>query len=194
MILGVKNICSLVDKEIRGKLGTNYPTEQQIKIYKRHGPEFIKDEKFMYAHECIIMPMIMHCTVSTPKSIEFKSNLGLSQYVIALNKEQSVIKSIMETFEGENMQTQYSVLDYRSDLYFHEYKLAIEIDEKGHTDRNIDQEIKRQKALEKRLDCKFIRINPDEENFNISKTKIETFRHIKESNKKITGESTKKSY
>ena len=66
------------------------------------------------------------------------------------------------------MQTQYSVLGYRIDLYFHKYKLAIEVDELGHADRNLSDEIKRQKALEKELDCVFIRINSDEENFNIS--------------------------
>ena len=37
--------------------------------------------------------------------------------------------------------------------------LAVEIDEKGHTDRDLIFEEKRQKALEKKLGCKFIRIN-----------------------------------
>ena len=44
------------------------------------------------------------------------------------------------------MQTQYSVLEYRIDLYFHDYKLAIEIDKNGHRDRNVDSKIKREKA------------------------------------------------
>ena len=35
----------------------------------------------------------------------------------------------------------------------------MEIDEKGHTGRDIIFEEKRQKALEKKLGCKFIRIN-----------------------------------
>ena len=30
--------------------------------------------------------------------------------------------------QEENMQTQYSVLEYRNDLYFDDYKLAIEVD------------------------------------------------------------------
>ena len=68
------------------------------------------------------------------------------------------------------MQTQYSVLGYRIDLYFHDYKLAVEDDENGHKDRNIDHEIKTQKALEKELIFEFIRINPDEKDFNIFKT------------------------
>ena len=92
----------------------------------------------------------------------------------------------MDAFEGENMQTQYSVLGYRIDLYFHDYKLAIEVDEKGHNNRNIDHEIKRQKAIEKELGCRFIRIDLDEEDFNIFKTINDIHRHIKKSIKKST--------
>ena len=65
------------------------------------------------------------------------------------------------------MQTQYSVLGYRTDLYFHKYRLAIEVDELGHTDRNLSNEIERQKALEEELNCVIIRINPDEIDYNI---------------------------
>ena len=107
-----------------------------------------------------------------------------------LTKERSVLKSIMDTFEGENIQTQYNVSGYKIDPYFHDYRLAIEIDEKGHKDRNTNDEIQRQKALEKKLNCKFIRINPDEENFNINKANNEIFRQIKESTKEITKKST----
>ena len=82
------------------------------------------------------------------------------------------------------MQTQYSVLGYRTDLYFHDYKLAIEVDELGHTNRNIDNEIERQKALEKELNYIFIRINPDEKDFNIFKEINKIHGHIKKSFKK----------
>ena len=64
-------------------------------------------------------------------------------------KEQTVINSIKDAFEGEDMQTQYSVLGYRINLYFHEYKLATEVDEFWHADRNLNNEVERQKALEK---------------------------------------------
>ena len=111
--LDVENIYDLVDKEIKDKFETNYPTKQQIRKYKRHGSELIENEKFMYAHECIIISVIMHCRVGTPKSIEFRSKLGFNEYDITLTKEQSVLKSVMDAFEGENMQTQYSVLGYR---------------------------------------------------------------------------------
>ena len=45
------------------------------------------------------------------------------------------------------MQTQYSVFGCRIHLYFHDYKLAKEVDENGHNNRNIDYEIKRTKKL-----------------------------------------------
>ena len=82
------------------------------------------------------------------------------------------------------MQTQYTVLGYRIDLYFHKYKLAIEVDELGHNDRNIDYEIQRQQALERELNCVFIRINPDAIDFNIFREINKIHRHIKKSSKK----------
>ena len=48
---------------------------------------------------------------------------------------------------------------FRIDIYFTKYSLVVETDEKGHTDRDLIFEQKRQKALEKKLNCKFIRIN-----------------------------------
>ena len=73
----------------------------------------------------------MHCRVATPKSIKFRSKLGFNQHDITLSKEQSMLKLAMDTFEGENMKTQYPVLGHRIDLYFLEYKLAIAVDENG---------------------------------------------------------------
>ena len=91
-----------------------------------------------------------------------------------------MLGEIKYAFEGENMQTEYSVLSCRVDLYFHDYKLAIEVDEFGHSDRNIDYEIQRQKAIENKLGCKFIRIDPDEQNFNKFKAINKIHRHIKQ--------------
>ena len=48
---------------------------------------------------------------------------------------------------------------FRIDIFFSEQFVAAEIDEKGHTDRDIIFEEKRQKSLEKKLGCKFFRIN-----------------------------------
>ena len=82
----------------------------------------------------------------TTSAHKFRTRLGFKYYDVILTKEQLVLTKIISSFEGEKMQTQYNVLSYRIELYFHE--LAIEIDENGLSDRNIDYEIKRQKAME----------------------------------------------
>ena len=78
------------------------------------------------------------------------------------------------------------------DLYFHKYKLAIEVDELGHADRNINNEIERQRALERELNCAFIRINPDAADFNICKKIIKIRRHINQSTIQKSEQKTKK--
>ena len=60
-------------------------------------------------------------------------------------KEQLVLWSIQDSFEGEDMQIQYSVLGYRIDLYFHHYKLAIEVVESGHNYRILTKKYKDKK-------------------------------------------------
>ena len=106
-----------------------------------------------------------------------RTRLGFKQYDVILTKEQLVLTKMKSSSEGENMQRQNSALDYRIDLYFHEYKLAIEIDENNHSNRNIDYEIKRQKAIEQELGFKFIIIDPHKEEFDIFKAINEIFRH-----------------
>ena len=48
---------------------------------------------------------------------------------------------------------------FRTDVYFNKFLLAVEIDEKGHSDRDFIFQKKRQRALEEKRGCKFIRIN-----------------------------------
>ena len=62
--------------------------------------------------------------------------------------------------------------------------MAVEVEELGHNNRNIDYEIQTQKAIEKKLGCVFIRINPDEEDFNIFKAINEIHKYIKKSIRK----------
>ena len=188
-ISGSKNIDDLTDKEVKGKYKvTNMSnlTKQQIKKYKIDRSKLIKVSKHsMYVNEDTAITTIMQSRLSDLKTIKFRSDLGFNQINLILKKEQTVLKSIKDTFAEEDMQTQHSVLGYMIDLYFHKYKLAIEVDELGHTNRNINNEIERQKALEKELNCIYIRINSDEKDFNIFKEINKIHRHIKKSFKKF---------
>ena len=68
-----------------------------------------------------------------------------------MSKEESVIIKITKEFSNEKILLQYSVLDYQIDLYFLERKLAIEVDEKGHTDRDEKRENEREEKNKKMM-------------------------------------------
>ena len=59
--------------------------------------------------------------------IEIKRKLGLNPLDIINSKQQTVLGDIKYAFEGGDMQTEYSVLNYRADLYFYGYKFAIKL-------------------------------------------------------------------
>ena len=86
-----------------------------------------------------------------------------------------IFMSITKKIQVDNNDQEYIL--FRIDIYFTEYFLAVEIDEKGHTDRDLIFEEKRQKALEKKLNCTFIRINTSKENYDADyeASRIQTF-------------------
>ena len=65
----------------------------------------------------LALKVIIGCR--TDESSNLKRNLGLKLHDVINTKEQAILESIKNVFEGEDMQTQYSVLGYRLDLYFH---------------------------------------------------------------------------
>ena len=116
----------------------------------------------------------------------FRKKLFIPDYEISVAIEHVVKSKIGTIFKNEKILEEYSVRIYemklififisiikkikvddndkeyilfRIDIYFTKYSLVVETDEKGHTARDLIFEQKRQKALEKKLNCKFIRIN-----------------------------------
>ena len=76
-----------------------------------------------------------------------------------------ILVSIIKKIQVDDKDQQYIL--FRIDIYLTEYCLAVETDEKGHTDRDLIFEEKRQKAIEKKLNCKFIIINTSQEIFDV---------------------------
>ena len=121
----------------------------------------------------------------TIPSIDFKNKLGFNSQDLIMTQEQSILTKIKDSFSTEKIIFQHFVIGYKIDAYFLKHKLAIEVDERGHNNRDLEYEIERQKSLEKELDCKFIRINPAKENFNIFNEISKIHYHIIESEKKL---------
>ena len=147
----------LNEKHIEEKLGhKNLPviTNKYDQVYKKHRYELVdkpkKQPNRRFLHSDLV---IMDCRAG--ESCNLKRNLGFRLHNVISTKEQTVLKLKKDAFEGEYMQTQYSILGYRIDLHFRKHKFAIEVDELGHADSNLIYETERQKFLGKELDCVF---------------------------------------
>ena len=121
--------------------------------------------------------------------VKFKIN----QHDPILTKEQSIGSKTVKAFPNENIKKQFLVLNEKNGFHFPRRKLALEVHELGHLDRNKGKEIKRPKKLEKQLKCTFFRINPYKENFDIFAKLGKIWSYISGSNEKLTEELTKKS-
>ena len=101
----------------------------------------------MYVHEDITITIIMQSRLSGPKTIKFRSALGYNPINQILKKKQPVVIPLLKAFSKEKIKLQHKAIKnerVRTDMYFSEYKFAVEIDKKGHTDRNQDEENGRQ--------------------------------------------------
>ena len=136
----------LNEKHIEEKFGhKNLPatTNKYDPVYKKHTYELANKPKKQPNRRFSALKEIMDCR--TDESCNLKINLGFRLHDVINIEEQTVSKSINDAFEGENMQTQYSVLGYRIDIYFHKHKLAIEVDELGHAEETLVMKLKNKK-------------------------------------------------
>ena len=146
-------------------------TKQQIRKYKVDREKLIKDSKHsMYVLEDILIPIIMQSRLSDSKTIKYRADLGFNQINLILKKEQSLAIPLLKAFSAEKIKLRQNALKnerLRTDMYFSEHKFAVEIDGKGHTDRNKDKENERQTKIEKHSGFKyFCRINSYAEVFD----------------------------
>lgn len=95
--------------------------------------------------------------------------------------ETKTISKIITVFKYEKIKKQYKCNNYRIDLYFIDYKLAIECDELQHNHNKTEDNI-REEIIKNKLNCTFIRYNPLSNNFNIFDVIHLIFYHIKNYN------------
>ena len=128
--------------------------------------------KTVYINARGLRSLLAKSNLKTPNIIKkIKEHPFLSKYMqietIVFRKEQEYISCIKETFYYMKCKSQFSVGSYYIDLYIKDYNLAIECDEFDHRDRDPLYEEERQRYIENKLGCHFIRFNPDEYDFSI---------------------------
>ena len=134
----------------------------------------------MFAKNTIMTNIIDHCRGEKKRGIRsadgFRKKLMIPDYKTSVSIEHKVKSKIGTIFVNKDILEEYSVRIYEIDLYFSEnyikkiqvdnndqqdiffkidiyftkYCLAVEIGEKGQTDRDLIFEQKRQEALEKK--------------------------------------------
>jgi hypothetical protein len=166
-ILNIKNIRVQMQKIFNNnkvKLPTKTPGGMQLKTY------------ITYDGLLQILNNSRKC-----ETIEFCNKIGINtiQYHFVCI-EANISKIILDTFYNENIILQYKVNNYMIDIYFIEYKLAIECDELHHdVANNIIKDNERESNIITTLGCKFIRFKPFDKSFTIYKLLGDIHTHIK---------------
>ena len=135
----------------------------------------------VFVRNDLVERKIKSCRKSSKIFLEFKKELGLDINLVTRD-EQDIISTLQNTFEGEIIITQFWIENKRLDAYFSKYKLAIEVDEYNHEDRDSNYEKHRQSMIENH-GITIIRTNPDAADFKINKLINQIYRHISQSNK-----------
>ena len=122
----------------------------------------------IYINEAGLRALVIKSQLPTASDVA--TQLGISVETRYVRKEteivgfvQDVLTQMMVPFEFQK-----NVNNFRIDLYLPDQKLAIEIDEHNHADRDPSYEKEREMYIKAQLGCKFLRINPDSEGFKLS--------------------------
>ena len=120
----------------------------------------------MFLKEELAVTIIMD--TRTTKAVEYRAKFKINQHDPILTKEQStglkIVKAfpnkktketkgqsiglkIVKAFSNKKIKEKFFVLNEKIEFYFPRHKLAIEVDELGHLERNEEDEIKIQKKL-----------------------------------------------
>ena len=170
--------------------GTQYYSEKFLKMRCE-----IQDcGKYQPCRMFIENTAAVEITMSAVKTeaVIFRDKFGVKQHDKALRKQQSLRLRLKKLFPNEGTIEEYFALHYRTTFTFKKHMLVVEIDEKGHADKDPDYKKKRQKEPEKLGYC-FIRINPYKKSFNDYEELGRVSAYITNSIKKQTEKLTKQS-
>lgn len=120
-----------------------------------------------------------------PISIPLAKKFNIDLLTKIQCKEAQVLNYVIQLCKIKNIiyDLQFSCGDYSIDMYIHKYKLAIEIDENNHNDRDPEYEKNREEFIKNTLNCKFIRFDPDGKDCFISKLLLDLLKIFKDKEK-----------
>ncbi len=111
----------------------------------------------IFLNESGVKSLISRSRIPHKETVKLLECLGIEESVVISIRPEHVALTTIEQLLGIKLHRQYPVDDYRIDGYDKENNVAYEIDEPQHFQSIEDDKI-RQKYIEDKLGCKFIRI------------------------------------
>lgn len=175
----VKDIGSCLKHSNMRSLISRYPEVDKKKVRRstRGGPQQV-----VYISEAAVKRLCIYSRKLVPDELAVYLNIAVHETKYN-SVEGDTIAKIMSTFCGEEMVPQYAVNNYRIDLYFPKYQIAVECDEEHHKRYKAKDE-EREAYIKQKLGCTFVRYEPHDENFQMEAVCNRIFREIMNS---ITG-------
>ena len=168
-------------KDLKQAIRKNFGDDDKMRLvdFYEDSEKLNHNEKnTIYINEAGLRSLLCKSRLPNASKLAKKFNIDLHGHKYEC-KESESIGAIMKAFSGEKMNKEHPVLDYRIDLYFPDYNLAIECDENGHSDRSPAEERRRQRRITKKINCQWLRFNPDSDDFNIFQVISQIFTVIK---------------
>ena len=125
----------------------------------------IQKEKIDILIRCILMNNRM--SLSKKQEVMKIFNIPFNELIVKTYTEEEIHQNIIKVFKNHDCIQQFKILYYRIDLYFPKQHIAIECDENNH--KTYKNDIKRENEITNILNCKWIRYDPFNKNFDIFK-------------------------
>ena len=142
--------------------------KRRLSELKPQANQDYNDANTIYINEAGLRALVIKSQLPTASDVA--TQLGISVETRYVRKEteivgfvQDVLTQMMVPFEFQK-----NVNNFRIDFYLPDQKLAIEIDEHSHADRDPSYEKEREMYIKAQLGCKFLRINMDSDGFKLS--------------------------
>ena len=141
-VIIVNNVKWLNEKHFENNLGHSNLSMMALKYvdcFKKQTCELIYSEYQpcrRFIREDLGIQLMMD--TRTIPFIDFKNKLGINSQVPIMIQEQSILTKVKDSFSTEKIIFQHFALGDRIDAYFLKHKLAIEVDERGHNDRDLE--------------------------------------------------------
>lgn len=139
-------------------------TRYNLITYRKYKKESRRDDTIT-----LLTQNGVHRLIANSRNVvaeQLRRNLNEKKYYYKSIPEMNFAINIQDSFPGEKIELQKIVLGYRIDMYFMDYKIAIEFDEDHHRGQQA-ADIQRQNAIEEALTCTFVRATPRDNIFAV---------------------------